>query len=72
MSDFRNSKTKDNLMRAFAGESQARNRYTMAEEKARQQKLYVLADQIHSRSGESSRKDILRASQRAVRRERVC
>ena len=28
MSDFRNSKTKDNLMRAFAGESQARNRYT--------------------------------------------
>ena len=44
MSDFRNSKTKDNLMRAFAGESQARNRYTMAEEKARQQKLYVLAD----------------------------
>ena len=24
MSDFRNSKTKDNLMRAFAGESQAR------------------------------------------------
>ena len=33
MSDFRNSKTKDNLMRAFAGESQAR-----------QQKLYVLAD----------------------------
>ena len=60
MSDFRNSKTKDNLMRAFAGESQARNRYTMAEEKARQQKLYVLADKIeHSRSGESSRKDIL-------------
>ena len=40
MSDFRNSKTKDNLMRAFAGES--------------------------------SRKDILRTSQRAVRRERVC
>lgn len=75
MSDFRNSKTKDNLMRAFAGESQARNRYTMAEEKARQQKLYVLADLfklIHSQSGESSRKDILRASQRAVRGERVC
>ena len=46
MSDFRNSKTKDNLMRAFAGESQARNRYTMAEEKARQQKLYVLAEDM--------------------------
>jgi len=42
MSDFRNSKTKDNLMRAFAGESQARNRYTMAEEKARQQKIMCL------------------------------
>ena len=28
--DFRNSETKDNLMRAFAGESQARNRYTFA------------------------------------------
>mgnify|MGYP000224813218 CR=1 FL=1 len=42
--DFKQSETKKNLMRAFAGESQARNRYTMAEEKARQQKLYVLAD----------------------------
>lgn len=28
--DFRNSETKDNLMRAFAGESQARNRYTLS------------------------------------------
>ena len=28
--DFKNSQTKDNLMRAFAGESQARNRYTFA------------------------------------------
>ena len=26
--DFNVSETKDNLMRAFAGESQARNRYT--------------------------------------------
>jgi rubrerythrin len=39
---FNGSKTKDNLMRAFAGESQARNRYTFASEKAKQQKLYVL------------------------------
>ena len=70
MSDFRNSKTKDNLMRAFAGESQARNRYTMAEEKARQQKLYVLADLFKFTADQE--KDILRASQRAVRRERVC
>lgn len=30
MVDFKQSKTKENLMRAFAGESQARNRYTFA------------------------------------------
>ena len=40
--DFMNSETKGNLMRAFAGESQARNRYTFAAGQARQQKLYVL------------------------------
>ena len=28
--DFMKSRTKENLMRAFAGESQARNRYTLA------------------------------------------
>lgn len=33
--DFRNSETKDNLMRAFAGESQARNRYTFGAKQAR-------------------------------------
>ena len=32
--DFSKSKTRENLMRAFAGESQARNRYTIAAEKA--------------------------------------
>ena len=42
--DFLNSKTKDNLMRAFAGESQARNRYTFAAEFAREHGLYTLAD----------------------------
>ncbi|MCM1178855.1 MAG: rubrerythrin family protein [Clostridium sp.] len=40
--DFKNSKTKENLMRAFAGESQARNRYTYASEQARKEHLYVL------------------------------
>lgn len=40
--DFKNSETKVNLMRAFAGESQARNRYTIAAGKARQEKLYVV------------------------------
>lgn len=36
------SKTKENLMRAFAGESQARMRYTFAASTARQQKLPVI------------------------------
>jgi rubrerythrin len=42
--EFKNSKTKENLMRAFAGESQARNRYTYAAEQAHKQKLYVLEE----------------------------
>ena len=40
--DFKNSETKKNLMRAFAGESQARNRYCMAASQAKQQKLKVV------------------------------
>lgn len=40
--EFRNSETKTNLMRAFAGESQARNRYTIAAGQAREEKLYVI------------------------------
>ncbi len=40
--DFKNSETKDNLMRAFAGESQARNRYTFAAERAKKENLYVV------------------------------
>lgn len=40
--DFKNSETKKNLMRAFSGESQARNRYCMAAGQAKQQKLQVL------------------------------
>lgn len=40
--EFRNSETKDNLMMAFAGESQARNRYTIAAGQARNEKLYVV------------------------------
>lgn len=41
--DFKNSETKDNLMRAFAGESQARNRYTFAAQKAKEQKQQVIS-----------------------------
>lgn len=42
MTNFKDSKTKTNLMRAFAGESQARNRYTFAAEIAKKQGLYVI------------------------------
>lgn len=40
--DFNNSETKKNLLRAFAGESQARNRYTFAAAQARKSNLYVI------------------------------
>ena len=40
--DFKQSQTKDNLMRAFAGESQARNRYTIGAAKAKKEKLHVI------------------------------
>lgn len=40
--EFKNSITKENLMRAFAGESQARNRYTIAAGIAKKQNLHVI------------------------------
>lgn len=40
--DFKNSKTRENLMKAFAGESQARNRYTIAAEVARDQGMFAV------------------------------
>lgn len=40
--ELKNSVTKDNLMRAFAGESQARNRYTFAASQAKKENLYVI------------------------------
>ncbi|MGN0153450.1 MAG: rubrerythrin [Lachnospiraceae bacterium] len=42
--EFKNSRTKENLMKAFAGESQARNRYTFAAQQAHEQKLHVLEE----------------------------
>ena len=42
--DLNSSKTKQNLMRAFAGESQARNRYTFAQAQMIAQKQFMLAD----------------------------
>ena len=40
--DFNSSKTKENLMKAFAGESMARNRYTFAAAEARKQQNHVI------------------------------
>ena len=40
--NFKTSETKLNLMRAFAGESQARNRYTFAAQQAKEQKRHVV------------------------------
>ena len=45
---FSESKTKQNLMRAFAGEGQARNRYTFAAEQARKEGKPAIAQQIRS------------------------
>lgn len=40
--DFANSETKINLMKAFAGESQARNRYNMAAKQAKKEELIIV------------------------------
>ena len=40
--ELKDSRTRENLMRAFAGESQARNRYTFAAGIARQKSLHVV------------------------------
>ena len=40
--DLKNSETMKNLMRAFAGESQARNRYTFAAGTAKKEGLPVV------------------------------
>ena len=42
--ELKDSQTKTNLMRAFAGESQARNRYIFAAQTAYEQNLYVLSE----------------------------
>lgn len=44
MVNFKDSQTKENLMRAFAGESQARNRYNFAASVAKKQKLAIIQD----------------------------
>ena len=39
---LKGSQTEENLMRAFAGESQARNRYTFSASKAKKNNLHVV------------------------------
>ncbi|XCP83434.1 rubrerythrin [Roseburia hominis] len=41
--EFKESKTRENLMKAFAGESQARNRYTIAAETCKKQKMQAIS-----------------------------
>ena len=41
--DFKSSETMKNLMKAFAGESQARNRYTFAAGQAKKENRYVIS-----------------------------
>lgn len=45
--DLKNSRTKENLMRAFAGESQARNRYTLAAGQAKKMDHHAIARVFH-------------------------
>ncbi|ACD23122.1 rubrerythrin family protein [Clostridium botulinum] len=44
MKNFNESQTKENLMRAFAGESQARNRYNIAASVAKKEGYSILQD----------------------------
>lgn len=59
--DFSKSKTRENLMRAFAGESQARNRYTIAAKQASRDNLYSISQIffIYCRSGAGTRGSVL-------------
>ena len=50
--DFKTSETKINLMRAFAGESQARNRYTFAASQAKKEGLQVIEAVIQYTAGQ--------------------
>lgn len=50
---FSESKTKQNLMRAFAGEGQARNRYTFAAEQARKEGKPAIADIFYTQQTRS-------------------
>ena len=50
--ELNNSRTKENLMRAFAGESMARNRYTFAAAAAKKEGYPVLELLFHYTAGQ--------------------
>lgn len=50
--ELKDSKTKINLMKAFAGESQARNRYTFAASEAKKQQLHVIESIFNYTAGQ--------------------
>ena len=50
--NFNESRTKINLLKAFAGESQARNRYTFAAAQAHRQNLYVVEAAFNFTAGQ--------------------
>lgn len=50
--ELKDSKTKVNLMKAFAGESQARNRYTFAAGEAKKQQLHVIESVFNYTAGQ--------------------
>ena len=45
--ELKGSKTEKNLMEAFAGESQARNKYTYYASKAKKEGYNIIADNRH-------------------------
>ncbi|MDE5854242.1 MAG: rubrerythrin family protein [Ruminococcus sp.] len=57
--DFNESQTRINLMRAFAGECQARQRYYMSAVKAEQQKLIVLERMFKFTAGQEEQHAIV-------------
>ena len=63
--DLKDSNTKINLMRAFAGESQARNRYTIAAEAAEKQGMHIIKDLfIYTANQEKAHAELLHRIQR--------
>ena len=56
--ELNNSRTKENLMRAFAGESMARNRYTFAAATAKKEGYPVLELLFHYTAGQEKEQDV--------------